>query len=350
MITAGKNIKERNDQLQTLNVERLYRGLVNPKQEIVSKINQLRKVQTVSKESYRRQKTNLPYVCCGIFKPPHRRTENFAHISHFILDIDHLSEKQLDINTLREKLKQDPRVELIFVSPGGDGLKLFFRLSEKCFDPGKYSTFYRAFATAFAHQYNIDQVVDKVTSDVTRACFISYDPDAYFNPNPETIDINKYIDFENISAIAEMEKEYERQQAELKKVKKEQKPEDTNTEETPKVSKDIKIEEDKLLEIKKKLGVKVPKDKPPKIIYVPDELNQVLDKVTKHIEENGIKIDSITDIHYGKKFRFSIDEIRWVEINLHYGKRGFSVVITPKSGSNLELAEVCKQLMCEIFC
>ena len=338
MINAGRNIRQKNDLLQKLSIERLYKSIINPKPEILNKINQLRKILTVSKDGYRNQKTTLPYVCCGIFNPPHRRTENFASISYFIIDIDHITEKGLNISTLKESLKQDNRIHLMFISPGGDGLKVFFSLADKCFDPGKYSTFYKAFATAFSRQYNLEQVVDKATSDVSRACFISYDISAYYNSNPEKVEMKLFVDFGNLLEVKEMENEFKKSQEEIK----------TQEVSQESISTRNKIPEDILTEIKSKLNPNI-KTKKEKIIFVPEELEESIEKVKNYMEQNLIQTKTITNIHYGKKFLFVIDDIRWAEINLHYGKKGFTVVKTPKSGSNAELMEICYNLMCEIF-
>ncbi|OQX98145.1 MAG: hypothetical protein B6I20_11435 [Bacteroidetes bacterium 4572_117] len=335
MITAGKNIKQKNDQLQQLNIERLHKSIINPKPTILAQINQLRMVLTIDPAGYRKLKTGLPYVCCGNFNPPFRRGENFGSIINFIIDIDHLSEKKIDIKNLKTKLKSDPRVELMFTSPSNDGLKIFFRLSEKCYDAGKYSLFYKIFASAFSKQYNLEQVIDKVTSDVTRACFISYDKGAYFNPQPEPIKLSAFIDFENLIEVRETEKKLKEEQIELKPGNEKQLIEKNQ------LSTDI------LDEIKSKLNPKI-KTKKDKIIYVPEELDEVIDKVTAQLNMHNIKTKEIINIHYAKKFIFQLDE-RIAEINLFFGKKGFTVLISPKTGTNAQLADVCYKLMCEIF-
>lgn len=62
----------------------------------------------------------------------------------------------------------------------------------------------------------------------------------------------------------------------------------------------------------------------------------------------SISTDEIIDIHYGKKFRFSLG-YRKAEINLFYGKRGFSVVISPRAGTDNELNAVCCDVLKELF-
>ncbi len=335
MISAGKNVRDIKNPLQKLSVEQLYHRIKNPKPEIKQQIDMLRTLLTLDAKAYSRDKSQLPYVCCGNFHPPYRKIENFGSIENFIIDIDHVNDKGLNINDLRKRLKADPRVQLIFVSPSNDGLKVFFKLSEKCYDAGKYSLFYKLFAQEFSKQYNLEQVVDSRTSDVSRACFISYDYDAYYNAGAESVIIAKYLDFEKLTEIKELEKEFKEQEKENRK------NEQKNIEKE-------KISVDILEEIKKKLNPKI-KTKKEKIIHVPEELEAQVERVKQYMQEKGIATKRVESIHFGKKFVFEIDEKRWAEINLFYGKKGFSVVITPKSGSNTELADVCHKLMCEIF-
>ena len=94
---------------------------------------------------------------------------------------------------LRKTITSDTRTVMCFVSPGGDGLKVLFRFSERCYDAGLYKTFYKAFLDRFARQYGVEQVVDGKTCDVTRACFLSADAEAYYNPDAEPVVLTDYV-------------------------------------------------------------------------------------------------------------------------------------------------------------
>lgn len=334
MITFGKHITEKNDTLSKIDIEYLFKLVREPSNELKSQIEQLRTILTIDVKKYRILKTKLPYVCCGIFNPQIRRTENFASISNFIIDIDHIKEKGLSIEVLKQKLITDERVKLLFVSPGNDGLKVFFLLENKCYDRAKFSLFYKLFAKSFSEQYNLNQVVDRRTSDVTRACFLSTDPDAYFNNNPDTIKMESFINFENYIEVTEAEKLFKHQKKEFHQT-------DTEIPVKKELSPDI------LQQIKIKLNPNI-KTKIEKQIYVPDKLNKIIDSVKQKVAEFNIETVEITNIHYGKKFRFQLQNM-WAEINVFYGKKGYSVVKTPKRGSNTELTEIVNQLLCELF-
>lgn len=191
MISVGGNIVSGSDELKKVKVEYLYHSLSNPKPDIVSKINQLRIVRDLDVKQYGVLKKALPYVVCAMFNPAFRRTANFAYTEYFILDIDHIYEKGLDIDEVRSKVQSDDRVLMCFLSPGEDGLKVMFRLKERCYDAGLYSLFYKAFLKDFSIRYGLEQVVDERTSDVCRACFVSVDENVYYNADAKCVDIQR---------------------------------------------------------------------------------------------------------------------------------------------------------------
>lgn len=332
----GRNITSPNDPLKKITIDEFVKLVRHPEADLASKIQQLRTVQSIDKKRYHALKKMLPYVTCGIFNPPYRRSENFASITFFIVDIDHLSEKNIDPASLRDKLKADDRIHLMFVSPGNDGLKLVFCLSTKCFDSARYSLFYKLFITRFSQDYGLEQTVDKVTSDVTRACFLSADEEAWYNPFAATINMDSFIDFEDYRSVEDAHQAIAQA---IENVSVENKTDEKNArQELPK---------DILQQIKEKLNPNI-RTKIEKQIFVPDEVNAVVDKVEETMKGFGIATKSVENIHYGKKFVFTLEQ-RWAQLNLFFGKKGYKIVKTPASGSNPELAEVAYQILCQMF-
>jgi hypothetical protein len=333
MLQAGKSVTQKDDLLRKVQPEYLYRAVVNPKPEIAAAIRQLRLLRTIDSKQYAFRKRQLPYVTCGIFNPPVRRTENFGWINHFILDLDHLESKSLLVSDLRQSLSADSRVKLLFVSPGEDGIKLMFQLKEKCYDAALYSLFYRSFALSFARQYQLEQVVDNLTRDVTRACFVSYDPEAYYNPEPELVDLEAYVDRNNPFEIRELKHSLRELEKEIPGVEQDEVP----------IGPDV----DQWAAIREKLKPSG-KAKKEKIIFVPEEVEKAVEKVAAKVIDLDIEIKEVINIHYGKKFRFRYG-VHEAEVNLFYGKKGYTVVISPRQGTQPELNEICAQFMNEIF-
>ena len=335
MISAGKTITSAADELVKMDEETLVSRLRNPKSEIASQIRQLRLIIQLDPRQYGSLKRTLPYIVCAHFNPPFRKIENFAYTDRFILDIDKLSAKHIDIKNLRERIQRDPRVMMCFVSPGGDGLKVMFCLSERCYDAGRYSLFYKAFARNFSEQYALEQVIDSRTADVSRACFISVDPDAYYNPQAEPIDINAIVSDSDPLGAFDLMKE---QQHIDKQQQQQQRQQQTEQKINPDPDNQV------MARIKEQLQLQRGDSQPTvKDIIVPQVLNDIIEGLQNHIEKTGLQVEKITNIQYGKKINISLG-IKKAEINLFYGRRGFSIVQTPKAGTNAELSELAADL------
>lgn len=328
MLSVGSNLLSPTDELKRVKVDYLYHSLRNPKPEILSKIKQLRIIRNLDLKQYSNLKRQLPYVVCSTFNPPFRRTENFAYTDCFIVDIDHISDKGLDIQKVRNIIQNDKRVVLCFVSPGEDGLKILFQLKDRCYDAGIYSLFYKVFVKEFSLQYNLEQVLDGKTNDVCRACFVSVDKDAYYNPDAEKIDIKAYIDNEsNANALYELKYSLEQD------IKNESLNKD--------VDKDP--DSDVILKIKSLLHPQVSKGIKPEP-YVPHQLDEIIDSLRAYVESTGVHLYEIKNIQYGKKLRFKMN-LKMAEINLFYGKNGFTAVQSPRCGTSADFNKLMKDLV-----
>ena len=70
-------------------------------------------------------------------------------------------------------------------------------------------------------------------------------------------------------------------------------------------------------------------------VYVPKELDMII---------NGLEVESVSNIQYGKNIRVRLG-LRKAEVNLFFGKRGFTVVECPRTGTNTELNQLCGELV-----
>ncbi|OJX88080.1 MAG: virulence protein E [Paludibacter sp. 47-17] len=329
MIQAGKNVTAKDDPLQKIKVAYFYHKLKNPDPEIESRIRQLRIVRQLDPRQYSLFKRQLPYIVCGSFNPAYRRTENFGYTEYYIVDIDHIGDKNIDILTLRQRIETDKRVVLSFLSPGEDGLKLMFKLSERCYDAGIYQVFYKLFVAKFARQYEIEQVIDARTCDVARACFISIDSNAYYNPDAELVDMSMYLNTDDASELFRIKKQVE------------------NEANLPARSKDESVQfspdDEVLTHIKALLNQGKPFI-PKREVFVPEQLNETMKLLLPHLEQAGIKTSAIENIQYGKKLKLKVG-LKEAEINVFYGKKGYSVVISPRRGTNDELNTLAAMLI-----
>ena len=325
MILYGTNITAPNDPLRKISIESLHHAISSPKATSVALIRQLRIVRQFDPKQYSLLKRQLPYFVCGNYTPLYRRGENFASTDRFIIDLDHLADKQIDIPQLRTRLMADSRVEMLFTSPSGDGLKITMRLSEPCLDKGLFSLFYKTFLNRFASEFGLEQVVDSRTSDVTRACFFSYDPEALLNSSPTPVNMSAFVDVNNtLSLFNATTKE---------PAKPVEKPQSTP------------VGDNAIENIKAILKLANSRRSRTKAeAYVPEQLNEIMGELSAYIAETGAVVLNIENIQYGKKIQLSISGRR-SETNLFYGKRGFSVVVSPKTGTDPEANRLAAELI-----
>ncbi|SDA64458.1 VirE N-terminal domain-containing protein [Algoriphagus alkaliphilus] len=324
MIRLGKQVTQAGDQLQDITLVKFHKALLNPDGEVATLQRRLQAIRALDPAQYRRLKTTLPYVVCADFHPKVRRKENFLHADRFILDIDHLSDFGHDLEELRTKLKLDPQVELLFASPGGDGLKVLFKLDKPISDAAYYAGFYKAFGLVFRNRYQLGEALDIKTHDVSRCCFVSFDPGAYHNPESEGIQAEIYLKQEDLFALDELKAAVKEATA---AVQHPPSPENSNQE----------LPDEVIKRIKEKMGMKV--HQPRQKDYVqPEELEEIMDLIKGLLEGIQLELSSVRPISYGRQCKINSGKI-WAELNIFFGRRGANVVATTKSGSNKELAK-----------
>lgn len=74
----------------------------------------------------------------------------------------------------------DPLVFYLFISPSGDGIKFGFR-TPKITNDAEYKRRFSAFERHVSAAYGL--TLDPSCKDLSRPCYVSYDPHAYFNPD-----------------------------------------------------------------------------------------------------------------------------------------------------------------------
>jgi hypothetical protein len=97
------------------------------------------------------------------------------HSGLLTIDFDHIK----DIEKLKGHLLQDEyfETELMFTSPSGDGLKWIIPIN---IEIGSHLENFIAISYYIRATYNIE--IDNSGKDISRACFLPYDPGAYVNP------------------------------------------------------------------------------------------------------------------------------------------------------------------------
>jgi hypothetical protein len=97
------------------------------------------------------------------------------HSGLLTIDFDHIA----NLQQLKNKLLQDEffETEILFVSPSGDGLKWIITID---ITESTHQNFFNAIANYIKEVYQLE--VDKSGKDISRACFLPFDPEVYINP------------------------------------------------------------------------------------------------------------------------------------------------------------------------
>ncbi len=288
-------------------------------------VARLQKLRNIDKTAYRTLKTRLPYFVGSVFHHDCRRIENVSAVNYIILDIDHLTDFD---GKIPNSIKADERVLMAFVSPSGEGIKVIFKLSESLISIQGFQVAYREFAEKFGVKVGLTGFVDLKTSDVSRACFLSYDANVYYNPEAVSVTLNIMNDIFAVNEFAD-----NNEMAVLA---------ENNVEKTKGL-----INETAYKAILKEINPNTP-TRVQKEIFVPKEITMLFSEIEKLCQQVGLEILEQLPIQYGVKIMVK-QGYRKAEANVFYGKKGYSVVISPKTGTDKNLNELLHQILFDFF-
>lgn len=126
---------------------------------------------------YAERKKMLPNITVnGIFSQ--RNDDCLMDYSGVVcIDFDHIPVPELP--WMKDCLRRWPHTLFLFTSPSGEGLKLFIR--HDLTDPSLHQNLYLQIVRTFREEWGC-RYVDGCTKDLSRATFLSYDPDCFHNP------------------------------------------------------------------------------------------------------------------------------------------------------------------------
>jgi hypothetical protein len=125
--------------------------------------------------------------------------EEYSNVLH--LDFDKLTQGQID--ELKDSFRTDSSVLAFFVSPSGNGLKVFFKIDDS---PAQHTLNMKKLFRYAKSKWNLTP--DEQCIDLPRLCFISYDPEAYFNADAELVSLDTAQSVKLAYQLTESKKEY----------------------------------------------------------------------------------------------------------------------------------------------
>lgn len=167
----------------------------------INVITYLRKSLAESKmEAYERAKKSLPaFTPSASFKGGRKLEFVTAYTQIVVLDIDKLTKEQL--TNAKALAQETPYTYSVFISPSGNGLKIFVRVNSSQENHKEAFLALQKFYEEF-----LSLPIDKSGKDVTRLCFVSYDTDLYLNENATVYPV---ISTEDLSPYFNQEQEAE---------------------------------------------------------------------------------------------------------------------------------------------
>lgn len=131
------------------------------------------------KEAAERAKKSLPAFTPSATFDGGRKMEFLTNYNALmVLDIDKLEKEKLQ--QCKTKIRMDDFVFASFVSPSGNGLKIFVKVST---DKEQHKETFLKLQRYFEDLLAVE--IDKSGKDITRLCFFSYDPELYLNEYAE---------------------------------------------------------------------------------------------------------------------------------------------------------------------
>lgn len=136
-------------------------------------------------------KKALPsFTPSGTFNTSRKASLIQTYSGYLVLDIDKLSLEQL--NYTRETAVSDPYTFIAFISPSGNGLKII--VSIDC-DVINHKLAVAKVSAYYEQLLNIK--IDPSGKDVSRLCFMSYDPNCFCNDNAKVFKIDLPVTLSN---------------------------------------------------------------------------------------------------------------------------------------------------------
>jgi hypothetical protein len=147
-----------------------------------SEINNCRNalIKEKNKELYKKNKSKLKAVSfCGLFENGRKLSNLSSYNSLIVIDIDEI----VNIGEVKAKLVKDPYVMALWDSPSFQGLKGLIKVDSTI---ENHKDFFFSLSIYFLQEYNIE--LDKSGSDITRLCYVSWDPYIYINHSSVVFD------------------------------------------------------------------------------------------------------------------------------------------------------------------
>ena len=163
-------------------------------------VEEIRKINTEKgkEEADKLKKKLLAFTASGTFENERKIADITEYNNCLILDFDEITQDGLQ--SAKDNAILAPYTLAAFISPRGTGLKVVVKLSSAIADHGL------AFQqVADYYETALNETVDPSGKDCSRLCFMSWDPDAWYNEEAEIFQVNLPANKETKTDLSEDE-------------------------------------------------------------------------------------------------------------------------------------------------
>jgi len=311
-ISFGQSLLQTGSTLEPKSLAEIRNIISEPNSALQQLTYRLRLLFAINLEAYQAMKKKLPYICGSEFENGVRKKTAFLQTTGWVIDIDKM-DATVDYGSLSKRLASFPGIVLIYISPSGKGIKALVKLKSPINSVVESETAFKNYLTKLADQLNIESFIDFKTYDVTRVSFLCSDENIWIDEIKQGIDHQDYLPTE--------------QQLPWDKEAKTAGGANSN------------LTEEIYSKIKLRLQPNSLKPKAANVMLnIPETLWEILPIIIEEALLNELQVEHRT-ISYGLKLTFRYRH-QFADLNLFYGKRGFSIVQTPTKGSQPELLDI----------
>ena len=155
-------------------------------------VTELRKIVDKKTRQEFKAKHFPAFTWCGTFNGGHEKSKLNRYNQIVGLDYDYVK----DIKALKESLSSVDASHVVFISPGGEGLKLFVKVNSEA------NSHEKAFEILNNYYKDITGMEsDNSVKDISRLCYVSWDPDLYLKEDSKVFDINEALKLESVNEV-----------------------------------------------------------------------------------------------------------------------------------------------------
>jgi len=159
------------------------KGIIDKCRFIMKDYNDLEgDIKKEVKKEYDKVKSSLPCVTTSAMCSGGHKKENIVSLNNLLcIDIDGLTKDR--VNELRKILMLWGYTFILFLSPSGYGLKLIVKVNV---DMNIFENVFHFIADILKKKFDIES--DQACKNPNRLCFLSNDPEVYYNPESDVIE------------------------------------------------------------------------------------------------------------------------------------------------------------------